>query len=92
MTALLEVLILLLLVTLIAGMWRVVTGPTAADRIAAAQVLGTLGIGILLLTARLTGEPGVRDAALLMALLSLVATMAFVRRLAPRKRIGGSRG
>lgn len=91
MTTLITVLTLLLLLTLVAGTWRVVIGPTAADRLAAAQVLGTLGIGVLLLIARLAGAPSVRDAALLIALLSLVATMTFVRRLAPRRPVGGAR-
>ena len=92
MNAILAAVALILLITLLGGMWRVVVGPTAADRLVAVQVLGTLGIGILLLIARLSGEPAVRDAALLIALLSLVATMTFVRRLAPRTPAGGGDG
>lgn len=89
MSLLLSVVALLLLLALLAGMWRVVVGPTAADRLVAAQVLGTLGLGILLLYAQLVDDPSARDAAVLMAILSLVATMAFVRRLAPTVPAGG---
>jgi multicomponent Na+:H+ antiporter subunit F len=73
----------ILLLALLGGIWRVVAGPTAADRLLAVHVLGTLGIGILLLLARIVREPAIADAGLLMAILSLVATMAFARRLAP---------
>ena len=89
MNTLLALIAVLLLLALVGGLWRVVVGPTAADRLVAAQLLGTLGIGILLLSAQLTGEPAGRDAALLMAVLSLVATMTFVRRLAPKAPAGG---
>jgi multicomponent Na+:H+ antiporter subunit F len=89
MEALLAVLALILLLALLGGMWRVAIGPTAADRVAAVQVLGTLGIGILLLLSVLLDAPAARDAALLMAILSLVVTMAFLRRLAPKTAPGG---
>jgi multicomponent Na+:H+ antiporter subunit F len=82
-TLLLQAVALTLLLALFGGMWRAVIGPTAADRLVAVQVLGTLGIGILLLLARLLDQPAARDAALLMALLSLVVTLTFLRRLPP---------
>lgn len=80
MNELLTTLLLLLLLVLLGAMWRAVLGPSATDRLVAIQVVGTLGIGVLLLLARVTGEPAARDAALLMAVLSLVITMTFVRR------------
>lgn len=84
MNLLLSLVALLLLLALLGGMWRVAIGPSAADRLAAVQVLGTLGIGILMLLSILLDEPAARDTALLIAILSLVVTMAFLRRLAPR--------
>lgn len=73
-----------LIATFAAGLWRVAHGPTVADRLVATQVLGSVGIAVLLLLAEITGERGPRDAALVFALLALVVTLAFVRQLAPR--------
>jgi len=61
-------------------MWRVLRGPTAADRMLAAQLFGTTAVAILLLIAEATGKSALRDVALLFALLAAVTTVAFVRR------------
>jgi len=39
---------LFLLLNLVAGMWRVLRGPTAADRMLAAQLFGTTSVAVLL--------------------------------------------
>jgi multicomponent Na+:H+ antiporter subunit F len=72
-----------LLLTLLGGFLRVVRGPRAADRILGAQLLGTTGVAILLLLAEVQQTPALRDAALLLALLAVLAVFAFVR--APRR-------
>jgi len=77
---------LFLLLTLSAGMVRVLRGPTSADRMMAAQLFGTTGVAILLLLAQGLGEPALRDVALVLALLSGVAVAAYIR------RSGGGRG
>ncbi len=46
---------LFLLLNLGAGMWRVLRGPTAADRMLAAQLFGTTAVAVLLLLAQATG-------------------------------------
>jgi multicomponent Na+:H+ antiporter subunit F len=69
-----------LLLNLAAGLWRVTRGPTAADRMLAAQLFGTTAVAILLLLAEGTGEPALRDIALVFALLAAVAAVAFVQR------------
>lgn len=69
-----------LLLSLAAGLVRVMRGPTPADRIMAAQVLGTTGIGMLLLLSGATAEHALRDVALILALLTVLAVIAFVRR------------
>jgi multicomponent Na+:H+ antiporter subunit F len=74
------VLALFLLLNLGAGMWRVLRGPTAADRMMAAQLFGTTAVAILLLLAEETGAAPLRDVALVFALLATVAAVAFVRR------------
>lgn len=61
------------------GLLRVVRGPGRAERMMAAQLLGTGGIGALLLFAAASGEPAVVDVALTLALLSAFAAIAFVK-------------
>lgn len=72
---------LFLLLTLIAGLWRVLRGPTAADRMLAAQLFGTTAVASLLLLAQAFDQPPLRDVALVFALLAAVTTVAFVRRI-----------
>jgi multicomponent Na+:H+ antiporter subunit F len=71
---------LFLLLNLGAGMWRVLRGPTAADRMLAAQLFGTTAVAILLLLAEASGSAALRDVALVFALLAAVTAVAFVRR------------
>ena len=74
---------LFLLLNLGAGMWRVIRGPTAADRMLAAQLFGTTAVAMLLLLAESTATAVLRDVALLFALLAAVTAVAFVRRAWP---------
>jgi len=76
-----------LLLNLAAGLWRVMQGPTAADRMLAAQLFGTTAVAVLLLLAEGMGEPPLRDVALVFAFLAAVAAVAFVQRIWSR---GGS--
>lgn len=63
-----------------AGMFRVVRGPSPADRMLAAQLFGTTGVAILLLLAEAGDEPALRDVALVFTLLAVVVSVAFVKR------------
>ncbi|MBT8428745.1 MAG: pH regulation protein F [Gammaproteobacteria bacterium] len=74
---------LFLLLNLGAGMWRVVSGPTAADRMLAAQLFGTTAVAMLLLLAESTATAVLRDVALLFSLLAAVTAVAFVQRVRP---------
>lgn len=74
------VLAMFLLLNLGAGMWRVLRGPTAADRMLAAQLFGTTAVAVLLLLAELENRVALRDVALVFALLAAVTAIAFVRR------------
>lgn len=69
-----------LLLNLAAGLWRVMRGPTAADRMLAAQLFGTTAVAVLLLLAEGMAEAALRDIALVFAMLAAVAAVAFVRR------------
>jgi len=83
MTQILWLSSLILLLALVLGVWRVWLGPTLADRMLAAQLFGTTGVALLLLLAELMAQPALRDVALVLALLAVMATVAFVARAQP---------
>ena len=59
------------------GLVRVARGPGRAERMMAAQLLGTGAIGALLLFSAASEEPAVIDVALTLALLAAFASIAF---------------
>jgi multicomponent Na+:H+ antiporter subunit F len=69
----------LILLAVAAGLLRVLRGPTAADRMMAAQLLGTGGIAGMLLLADASGITAVVDVALVLAVVSGFAGIAFAR-------------
>jgi multicomponent Na+:H+ antiporter subunit F len=68
----------IILVTVAAGLVRILYGPREVDRMMAVQLLGTGGIAALLLAASATEVAGVENVALGLALLSSFASVAFV--------------
>ena len=68
-----------LFLSLVAGLLRVALGPTPPDRMLAAQLMGTTGVGVLLLLAQALQRPALIDVALVFSLLAAVTTVAFVR-------------
>ena len=70
----------ILLISMGVGLMRVIIGPTAPDRRMAAQLLGTSGIGVLVLLAPALEIPALVDVGLIFALLAAVAVAAFTRR------------
>lgn len=79
MTEFLLVSALVVLLAVAGGLVRVLRGPGMADRVMAAQLLGTGGIAVLLLVGAATATPGLADAGLTLALLAAFATVALVR-------------
>jgi multicomponent Na+:H+ antiporter subunit F len=79
MTELMIIGLVVLLATLALGLFRVVAGPTDADRMMAAQLLGTAGVGLLLILSGLLGAEGLVDVALVLAFLAAVTVIAFTR-------------
>jgi multicomponent Na+:H+ antiporter subunit F len=61
------------------GLARVLRGPADADRMLAAQLLGTGGIAVVLLLAFALDLPAAIDVALVASLLAAFASIAFVR-------------
>lgn len=82
MTGLEGPLALFLLINLLAALGRAIRGPTAADRMLAALLFGSTGVGGLLLLAH-AGEAVAMplvDIALVLALLAAIAGVAFAQR------------
>jgi multicomponent Na+:H+ antiporter subunit F len=71
-----------LLATLGGALWRVWRGPGRADRMMAAQLVGTGGVAVLVLLAP-TGGRAVLDVALVLALLAALAAVGFVKAVSP---------
>jgi multicomponent Na+:H+ antiporter subunit F len=69
-----------LLLNVTVGLGRVARGPTAADRMLAAQLFGTTGVAVLLVLGSALELRALRDVALVFALLAAVLTVAFVKR------------
>ncbi|AHF05064.1 multiple resistance and pH regulation protein F [Marichromatium purpuratum 984] len=80
MTTLALLAALALLASMSLGLVQVLRGPGAADRMMGVQLLGTSGIGVLLLLAVAIDQPALIDVALIFALLAAVAAAALTRR------------
>lgn len=70
---------LVVLATVVLGLFRVLRGSRAADCIMAVQLVGTGGVTVLLLLSAVIGDPAIVDVALSLALLSAFASVAFVK-------------
>ncbi|MBV9200387.1 MAG: multiple resistance and pH regulation protein F [Alphaproteobacteria bacterium] len=78
------------LATVAVGLVRILRGPDKADRIMAAQLLGTGGIATLLLLAQATSVPAAVDVALILALLAVFISVAFVKKGVIRSQMEGA--
>ena len=65
--------------TVVVGLTRILWGPSDADRVMAAQLLGTGGIATLLLVSVARDLPAAVDVALTLAMLAAFASIAFVK-------------
>ena len=62
------------------GLWRVLKGPTAADRMLVVELFATSSLSIVLLLGVLTDNDALLDVALLFALLAAMAIANFATR------------
>ncbi|MDO8909979.1 MAG: monovalent cation/H+ antiporter complex subunit F [Pseudohongiella sp.] len=74
----------IILITAVAGLWRISHAASTADRLLGIQMLGTTGIAFLLVLAEWQQDPVWRIVALLLALLAAVITVALVQLLRGR--------
>jgi multicomponent Na+:H+ antiporter subunit F len=68
-----------LLISLGGGMYQVLRGPTAGDRILVIQLFGTAAVAVLILIGEARNESALVDIALVLALLAAITMVAFVR-------------
>jgi multicomponent Na+:H+ antiporter subunit F len=73
--------------TVAVALVRILRGPGDAERMMAAQLLGTGGVGALLLYGAASGEGSAIDVALTLALLAAFAAVAFFM---SASRVGGA--
>jgi len=69
-----------ILISVALGLIRIFKGPTAADRMLAAQLFGTGGVAVLLILSHAMQMPSLVDVALVYALLATITMVVFVRR------------
>jgi len=80
MSELLAVAAVCLMLSLFLGLLRVLRGPGAGDRMLATQLIGTAGVGVLLVMSLSLNQPALIDVALILALLAALAAAAFTGR------------
>ena len=80
MTTLMPAVALFLLANLVLALVVAARGPTPADRMLTALLIGTTGTGILVLLAQAMHLPALVDVALVLALLAAIGGIAFAKR------------
>ena len=80
MNTLLMSIALFLLANLVVALIAAARGPTPADRMLTALLIGTTGTGILVLLAQAMHLPALVDVALVLALLAAIGGIAFAKR------------
>ena len=76
--AVLGLAVVFMLLNLLAGLWRIGLGPTAADRMLAVLLFGSTTVAVLLIMAEWLGDGALRTVALLFVVLATIVTLAFV--------------
>jgi len=66
-----------LTLALLVAVVRLVKGPTLPDRVVAMDLIGVLAVGLIVVLAASTGVRATLDAAIVIALIAFVATVAY---------------
>jgi multicomponent Na+:H+ antiporter subunit F len=74
-TAVLVILVLALVLAFV----RLARGPSLPDRVVALELIAAISVGIISVYAVATGQPVFLDAAIVLALVSFLGTVAFAR-------------
>ncbi|MDY0340125.1 MAG: monovalent cation/H+ antiporter complex subunit F [Coriobacteriia bacterium] len=76
----LEILAVIIMITVILGLYRIERGPTGADRMLSSMLFGTSGVALTLVLSAIEEIPSLLDMALVFAVLASISTVAFVKR------------
>jgi multicomponent Na+:H+ antiporter subunit F len=77
MTLVLSVAFAAVTIAMFLALWRIVRGPTLADRVVALDLMATLTIGFILIYAVTTTQTILLDIAIVLALIAFLGTVAF---------------
>jgi multicomponent Na+:H+ antiporter subunit F len=69
----------ILLAGMVLVLWRLVKGPTAADRVIAMDLLSVLVVAVLVVLSLHTGQPTYLDVAIAFACIAFLGTIALAR-------------
>ncbi len=81
-----ELALVLVLGSLLLGFVRVVRGPSLPDRVMALDMIGLASVSVIVLVAIQTDQAILMDAAIALALISFLGTLAFARFIERRDR------
>jgi multicomponent Na+:H+ antiporter subunit F len=78
--------LVMLAAAMLLALVRLVRGPSLPDRVVALDLMGTLAVGIIAAYTVMAGDPVLLDAAMVLALISFLGTVAFARYIELRGR------
>ena len=81
-----SVALILVTASIVLAFVRVLRGPSLPDRVLALDMIGVMSVSIIVLTAIASHEPVLMDAAIALALISFLGTLAFARFIEQRER------
>jgi multicomponent Na+:H+ antiporter subunit F len=82
-----QVVFAMLSAALVLAFVRLAQGPTLPDRVVALDLIATLSVGIISVYSIETGQRVLMEAAIVLALISFLGTVAFARYLERRARV-----
>ena len=78
--------LILVTMSIVLAFVRVLRGPSLPDRVMAIDLIGVMSVSVIVLTAIVSDEPVLMDAAIALALISFLGTLAFARFIEQRER------
>ncbi len=79
---------MMLLTAIFLAFWRLVRGPSLPDRVIALDVIASLSLGMIVVYAISADQPIYVDAAIALALIAFLGTVAFAQYIERRARDG----
>ncbi|MEW5979298.1 MAG: monovalent cation/H+ antiporter complex subunit F [Acidobacteriota bacterium] len=77
MTAVIDLIFVVLSVAVLLAVIRVIRGPSLPDRVVALDLVLVLSVGVIANYAIVTGQPVILDAAIVLSLVAFLGTIAF---------------